>query len=154
MPEGLKVERSELLDLCHGHTDVQSKLKKAWPMEGNELDEHGGDRRSEAAQEQVRNTNLKGGTDTATYAEARIAKDRPDLYEKVLAEELSPHAAMVEAGFRPRTATFYPDDYERTARGLLKHDRADLAERAALPHHRARSLQRLFVIVQVVKMTT
>jgi hypothetical protein len=34
-----------------------------------------------------------------TYALRRLRKDRPDLHERVLAEEVSPHAAMVEAGF-------------------------------------------------------
>jgi hypothetical protein len=30
----------------------------------------------------------------------RLRKDRPDLHERVIARELTPHAAMVEAGFR------------------------------------------------------
>lgn len=32
----------------------------------------------------------------------RLRKDRPDLLERVLASELSPHAAMIEAGFRKK----------------------------------------------------
>jgi hypothetical protein len=35
----------------------------------------------------------------------RLRKDRPDLHARVLADELSPHAAMIEAGFRHRSAT-------------------------------------------------
>jgi hypothetical protein len=39
------------------------------------------------------------------YALRKLRKDRPDLHKRVLDGELSPHAAMVEAGFRPPTAT-------------------------------------------------
>lgn len=51
----------------------------------------------------------------------RLRKDRPDLHERVLAEELSTHAAMVEAGFRPRTATIRLDDPGRIAATLKRH---------------------------------
>lgn len=37
---------------------------------------------------------------TLPYAIRRLAKDRPDLLERVKAGEMSAHAAMVEAGFR------------------------------------------------------
>jgi hypothetical protein len=40
-----------------------------------------------------------------TYALARLRRDRPDLHDRVLAGELSPHAAMVQAGIRPPTFT-------------------------------------------------
>lgn len=39
----------------------------------------------------------------------KLRKDRPDLHEQVLAGNLSPHRAMVEAGFRPKTFTIRPD---------------------------------------------
>ncbi len=42
---------------------------------------------------------------TAAKALRRLRKERPDLHARVLAEELSPHAAMHEAGFRRRTLT-------------------------------------------------
>jgi hypothetical protein len=32
----------------------------------------------------------------------RLRKDRPDIHARVLAGELSPHAGMIEAGFRKR----------------------------------------------------
>ncbi len=40
-----------------------------------------------------------------SYALRRLRKDRPDLHKKVIVFEMSPHAAMVEAGFRPKTIT-------------------------------------------------
>jgi len=38
---------------------------------------------------------------TRDQALRRLRKDAPELHAQVLAGELSPHAAMVEAGFRP-----------------------------------------------------
>lgn len=46
---------------------------------------------------------------TSSSALRRLRKDRPDLHARVLAGELSPHKAMQEAGFRPRTATINLD---------------------------------------------
>lgn len=45
-----------------------------------------------------------------TAALRRLRKDRPDLLEKVIARELSAHAAAVAAGFRPRTITIRADN--------------------------------------------
>jgi hypothetical protein len=42
------------------------------------------------------------GRDTA---HRRLRKDRPDLHAQVLAGEITPHAAMIEAGFRRKTIT-------------------------------------------------
>ncbi len=56
-----------------------------------------------------------------TYALRKLRKDREDLHGRVLAGEISPHAAMVKAGFRKKTGAFYPEDINRTARVLLNH---------------------------------
>lgn len=45
------------------------------------------------------NDDRPAGT-TRTYALRRLRKSRPDLHEQVIAGDLSPHAAMIEAGFR------------------------------------------------------
>ena len=52
---------------------------------------------------------------TAAKALRRLRDQRPDLHDKVIAEELSAHAAMVEAGFRPPTCTIRVDDPQRAA---------------------------------------
>lgn len=44
----------------------------------------------------------------------RIAKSRPDLHTRILSHEISVNAAMVEAGFRPKTLTI-PIDPKRAA---------------------------------------
>lgn len=85
---------------------------------------HGGPR-----QGQGNNITLLRGTSPG-YSRARLKRDRPDLYEKVLAGELSANAAMIEAGFRRKTITV-PTDVEGLARALHKHltpeERAELA---------------------------
>lgn len=40
---------------------------------------------------------------TKQYAIRKLRKDRPDLHARVMAEEITPHAAMVEAGFRKKS---------------------------------------------------
>lgn len=51
----------------------------------------------------------------------RLRKDAPDLHAEVLAGHLSAHAAMVKAGFRPRTASVRLDDPEAVVRTLRKN---------------------------------
>ncbi|MGI8406029.1 MAG: hypothetical protein ACR2OE_14925 [Thermomicrobiales bacterium] len=56
-------------------------------------------------------------TDTALR---RLRKDSPSLHARVLAGELSPHAAMIEAGFRTRTVSIRIDP-ESAARSIVTH---------------------------------
>ena len=50
----------------------------------------------------------------------RLSKDRPDLHARVIAGEMSAHAAMIEAGFRARAITV-PMDVERAADVLARN---------------------------------
>ena len=50
----------------------------------------------------------------------RLRKSRPDLHSKVLKKELTPHAAMIEAGFRRKTLTV-PLDVEKAADVIKRH---------------------------------
>ena len=50
----------------------------------------------------------------------QLRQSRPDLHEQVIDGLLSAHAAMVEAGFRPRTATVRLDDPAKIANTLRK----------------------------------
>ncbi len=54
----------------------------------------------------------------ADAALRRLRKHRPDLHEQVLTGGLSPHAAMVEAGFRKRTISIPTDDTKHLAREM------------------------------------
>lgn len=55
------------------------------------------------------------------YALRKLRTDAPELHERVLAGSLSAHAAMVEAGFRPRTFTVRADRPQSVARSLRKN---------------------------------
>ena len=46
----------------------------------------------------------RSGQSADAAALRRLRKDRPDIHARVLAGELSPHAGMIEAGFRKRSA--------------------------------------------------
>ena len=53
------------------------------------------------------------------YTLRRLRKDHPELHEKVLANEMSTHAAAIEAGFRKKTVTVAVD-VEAIARKLKR----------------------------------
>ncbi len=66
----------------------------------------------------VHNTTRESPTgNTASAALRRLRKDRPDLHALVLAGDKTPHGAMIEAGFRPKTITV-PVDVPKLARVL------------------------------------
>lgn len=77
---------------------------------------HGGDR--------TKNNNVQLAPAPQGNAKDRalrkLRKDAPELLDEVLAGNLSAHAAMVKAGFRPLTITVRPDP-EAAARTLRKH---------------------------------
>lgn len=55
----------------------------------------------------------------------RLRKSAPELHAEVLAERLSAHAAMVQAGYRQKTVTVPVTRPESVARALLKYMSAD-----------------------------
>ena len=57
---------------------------------------------------------------TRQRALRKLRKDRPDLHAQVLAKKLSPHAAMIEAGYRVKSMTI-PADPTRAAQYLKRH---------------------------------
>jgi hypothetical protein len=95
---------------------VQVTAEEAKPI----LD-HGGDR---TTQEQGYNVPLVRGND-ADYLTRRIARDRPDILERMKAGEFtSVRAAALEAGIRKRTIQHgpAPADWARAARKHLTPD--------------------------------
>lgn len=76
-----------------------------------QLAAHGGDRRSEKFQgDNVTLKPQRGNADT--YIRRRLKRDNPDLAERVESGELSPHAAAIQAGFKPKTFTVRADRAE------------------------------------------
>jgi hypothetical protein len=65
------------------------------------VDGPGGDRQSESKSisDNITNGPVDRGTSKA-YTVSRLKRDRPDLFEKVVAGELSANKAAIEAGFR------------------------------------------------------
>jgi hypothetical protein len=64
--------------------------------------------------------NRQGGTSKDT-ALRRLRKDAPELLERVIAGELSPHAAMLQAGFRRPMLQVPADDYDAAIRKVNAH---------------------------------
>ena len=67
--------------------------------------------------------NITGSKRSGTSKEQalrRLRKNAPELHAQVLAGGLSPHAAMVAAGFRPKTFTVRADSPEAVANALRR----------------------------------
>jgi len=70
---------------------------------------------------------------SADRALRKLRTDAPELHRQVLDGTLSPHAAMVNAGFRRRTVSVPVDDPDKVAAFLVKHfDRDDIRKIADL----------------------
>jgi hypothetical protein len=118
LTEGLSVDPAVVLRMARIVPRTELVLIRA--LRG----EHGGKRRNEAAREiksnNVRLDRLDQGNSRG-WAIRKLADKRPDLQARVAAGDLSPHAAMLEAGLRHPTATIRTDDLVRALRVLLKH---------------------------------
>lgn len=64
-------------------------------------------------------TNPQGNT--RARALRRLRKDKPELHADVLAGRLSAHAAMVQAGFRPKTVSVPVSQPDSIAAALRRH---------------------------------
>jgi hypothetical protein len=72
------------------------------------------------------------------YLLDRLARDRPDLKQRVDRGELTPNKAAIEAGFRPRTFTVRADSVQSIAATLRRQlDDNALRELTALLQHAA-----------------
>lgn len=83
--------------------------------------------RDQRADVHVDNIHTRPTGTSVDSALRRLRSQRTDLHTRVLAGELSPHAAAVEAGFRRKTITL-PLDPEAAARTLLRHFTPDELE--------------------------
>jgi len=76
-----------------------------------------------------KNDNISSSSGHGTskdYTLDRLAREDAELYEKVVADEMSANAAAIEAGFRDKTATIPihkggEEQHERAAERLAKH---------------------------------
>ncbi|MGH3517346.1 MAG: hypothetical protein ACRDQ7_08010 [Haloechinothrix sp.] len=117
VPRGLETSVENLRQIARGDTKLENALDRELqnPVGG-----------SNKVVLNVDNINIENdqrirprGT-SKDHALRRLRKDAPELHADVLAGNLSAHAAMVRAGFRPHTFTVRPDP-ESAARTLRKH---------------------------------
>lgn len=82
---------------------------------------HGGDRRSETAIKcnNITLETLSTGT-RRDYTLTRLKNQHAELYERVVAGELSANAAAIEAGIRPKTVSVRLDNVASIARTLRR----------------------------------
>jgi len=107
-PNGLGATVSILERLCHDDVEALDMLTKATMQPGSRSDLHNNI------------MEVKPQGTSRAYSLRRLAADAPALHTRVLAGELSPHAAMVEAGLRDRTISI-PVDAEKAARAIRRH---------------------------------
>lgn len=106
--------------------DLLTRLVASDPETADLLDQalqgkHGGDRTSECTSNvDVINVARPTGT-SKSAALRRLRKDKPDLHAEVLAGRLSAHAAMVQAGFRPKTVSVPVSQPDSVAAALRRH---------------------------------
>jgi hypothetical protein len=118
---GLGSTIAQLRGLCENDVEARNDIERA--VKGGQL--HGGDRRSETFKlDNIQLESYPSGT-SESAALRRLRNDRPDLHAEVLAERLSAHAAMVEAGFRQKTISVPVANPETVARALLKYMKPD-----------------------------
>lgn len=100
-PEGLGATVPLIEKLTAGDPAAVDLLDRALKRQ------HGGNR--SAGKDDNINLAPKPTGTSVEQAIRRLRKDRPDLHARVLAGELSAHAAAVEAGFRQQTLTVPAD---------------------------------------------
>jgi len=93
--EGLGVTLDQLRGICRSDPEALDTMDRAT-------------QNAVGTNQHVDNVNTlteRSTGNTSAAALRRLRKDRPDLHDQVLAGKLKPHAAMVEAGFGPKTVT-------------------------------------------------
>lgn len=114
-------------ELFGGSYDKARQTQEADRRDQEQQKTHGGDRRSTDFNVDNIHVERPSGTGRAT-ALRRLRKEADsgnaeaaELRVKVLAGEMSPHAAMIEAGFRPKAISVPVGKPERVAAYLRKH---------------------------------
>jgi len=118
--EGLGADIKTLRRLCADDPEALDELEKE--IQGK----NGGDRKSEEAKISLYNIKTDPAPSGTSQAAAlrRLRKSAPKLHEKVIAGQMSANAAMVKAGFRPKTFTV-PADIKKAAKVLVRNFNGD-----------------------------
>lgn len=108
--QGLGVTMDILKKVCRGEMEALDMIDRA--MQGRQ-----GERTD--LFDNVKEVKAPTGNSTDA-ALRRLRKDAPELHQRVLSGELSPNAAMVEAGFRKKMLTL-PKEPEKAAEAIRRH---------------------------------
>ena len=114
-PEGLGITREKLFHIA-ALADITEKIKEFWDRENPLFDEAG---RPKNADNVSIKTEREFGN-SQSYLRRRLLRDKPKLYKRVIAGELSANAAAIEAGFRVKTITVPVDTPENALKPLLR----------------------------------
>lgn len=118
-PEGLGTTIDMLKRLCSDHIAVLDMIDKAEQRPRGNASGHNQHTRGNDNNVHISNDRESPEGNASQTAIRRLRKDRPDLHAEVIAGRKSPHGAMVEAGFRPKTVTV-PLDPVRAAQTLRR----------------------------------
>jgi hypothetical protein len=117
VPRGLDTTVENLREIAEGDTKLRDALDEATERgEGRPL--------GNKTVDNIHSFSRPSGT-SETAALRRLRNGAPELHAEVLAGNLSAHAAMVKAGYRPKTVSVPVTRPEAVARSLLKYMSAD-----------------------------
>ncbi len=114
-PEGLSTTIATLETVAHGDVELVGLLDEVTKK---------GDGRPNKTVNNIDSLRERPRGDSIERAMRDLHEKRSDLEARVIAGELSPHAAMIEAGFRKRKMTI-PTDIDGIARALKRRLTAD-----------------------------
>jgi len=120
-PEGLGITREKLFHIA-ALADITEQIKEFWDKE-NQLKLGAPIGNTNAVKNNRDNVTLESEPprgNSQSYLRRRLLRDKPKLYKRVIAGELSANAAAIEAGFRVKTITVPVDTPENALKPLIK----------------------------------
>ena len=106
MPDGYGTSIATLKRICRDSPEALDAIDRACLRKPGGTNNASGVNQhsdSEVIVDNIHNDRQERPSGTSRDAAIRrLRKDRPDLHEKVLREQITPHAAMIEAGFRKK----------------------------------------------------
>jgi hypothetical protein len=110
--QGLGATEKKIADLLGDDNTAVVKMRKLLKRQGD---------RTDLANNvsEVKGRNVEHGN-RRDYTLDRLQRDAPELFDAVHRKELSPNAAAIKAGFRPKTFTVRADRPESIARTLRR----------------------------------
>jgi hypothetical protein len=129
-PKGLGADVDMLKRMCKKDDEALRLLREV--VTDGDGNPSGANQHSDGDGGSVDNINRSSGT-SKDYTLDRLAREDPELYEKVVADEMSANAAAIEAGFRTKTVSVPvhkggEPQVARAAESLAKHFNGHLTD--------------------------